>query len=85
MEACLFDRFVLFGDQIIFYPTIYLISESDLTSRVSICSIRRMENIMLDLTYCALHPKIASLYSDGNRLHFRRNKHVAYSENKHRR
>ena len=42
---------------------------------------------MLDLTYCALHPKIASHYSDGDRLHFRRNKHVAVkinTEDKHR-
>ena len=106
VEDCLFDRFVLFGDQKIFYPTIHFIRESDpsqvsadsfysangkyyarsdilcspsencmllvkmtpckfvdsadsLTSRVSVCSIQRMENIMLDLTYCALHPKIA--------------------------
>ena len=28
MEACLFDRFVFFGEQRIFYPTIPLISES---------------------------------------------------------
>ena len=26
VEACLFDRFVCFGDQIIFYPRIYLIN-----------------------------------------------------------
>ena len=34
---------------------------------------------MLDLTYCALHPKIASHNSDGDRLHFRRNKHVQHA------
>ena len=69
MEACLFDRFVLFGEQRIFYPTIHLISES----RVNLLTVVRVtpwkfvdsadsfysENIMLDLTYCALHPKIA--------------------------
>ena len=31
----------------------------DPTSRVSICSTRRMENIMLDLTYCALCSVVA--------------------------
>ena len=31
----------------------------------------------------SFHPKIASYYSDDDRLHFRRNKHVC-SENKHR-
>ena len=34
----------------------------DPTRRVSFCSIRRMGNIMLDLTYWVLHPKIASHY-----------------------
>ena len=38
MEACLFDRFVLFGEQRIFYPTIHLISES----RVNLLTLVRV-------------------------------------------
>ena len=38
MEACLFDRFVFFGEQRIFYPTIHLISES----RVNLLTLVRV-------------------------------------------
>ena len=52
LQVCRFSRLILLGEWKNF---IY-----DPTSRVSIYSIRRMENIMLDLIYCALDPKIAS-------------------------
>ena len=45
-------------------------------------SIRRTDTFIHDVT-SSFHPTIASYYSDGDRLHFRRNKHVC-SENKHR-
>ena len=51
LQACRFGRFDLFGEWKILVTT---------REVVSICLIRRMENIMLDLTYCVLHPKIAS-------------------------
>ena len=47
-------------------------------------SIRRTDTFIHDVT-SSFHPTIASYYSDGDRLHFRRNKHVCMrSENKHR-
>ena len=45
-------------------------------------SIRRTDTFIHDVT-SSFHPTIASYYSDGDRLHFPRNKHVC-SENKHR-
>ena len=45
-------------------------------------SIRRTDTFTHDVT-SSFHPTIASYYSDGDRLHFCRNKHVC-SENKHR-
>ena len=45
-------------------------------------SIRRTDTFIHDVT-SSLHPTIASYYSDGDCLHFSRNKHVC-SENKHR-
>ena len=51
LQACRFGLFVLFGEwKILVTPD----------KRVSICSIRLMENITLVLTHCVLHPKIAS-------------------------
>ena len=46
-------------------------------------SIRQTDTFIHELT-SSFHPTIASYYSDGDRLHFRRNKQVC-SENKHRR
>ncbi|XP_067028656.1 uncharacterized protein [Acropora muricata] len=45
-------------------------------------SIRRTDTFIHDVT-SSFHPTISSYYSDGDRLNFRRNKHVC-SENKHR-
>ena len=44
-------------------------------------SIRRTDTFIHDVT-SSFHPTIASYYSDGDRFHFRRNKHVC-SKNKH--
>ena len=44
-------------------------------------SIRRTDTFIHDVK-SSFHPTIASYYSDGDCLHFRRNKHVC-SENKH--
>ena len=124
VEPYLFDRFVFFGEQRIFYPTIHLISESDvlqvcrfvdsfysaniilfgkyyarsdilcspsenctslMTMTLTSLLIRSIRSIRLTdihLVTSSFHPTIASYYSDGHRLHFRRNKHVC-SENKH--
>ena len=45
-------------------------------------SIRRTDTFIHDVP-SSFHPTISSYYSDGDRLNFRRNKHVC-SENKHR-
>ena len=76
LQVCRFNWLILFSEwkNFIYYPS----------RRVLICSIRRMENIMLNLTYCVLHPKIASHYiSDNDPLQaFRFGRFLLFGEGK---